>query len=118
MSSSTSKIKLLLDENVHFSLLRSLKENKFDVFVPPKGTLDKEIARLTLKEKRVLITNDADFSEYSEASIYSVVWLRVPQSEPDLLVESFLEMIDEVSHFKGKLIVLYKSKYEIFPLQI
>ena len=92
MSSSTSKPRFVLDENVKVDVCRFLRENSFDVKVVPKGISDARVAEISKSEKRVLVTNDADFidpSVYSENNIFAVVLLKIPQADLDTLIRSF-----------------------------
>ena len=93
-SVSRSKLKFLRDENVKKRLERFLLQHGFDVVTASKRTPDDELAQLSKFEKRVLITNDNDFIKFSKEDIFSVVWLRIPQEKPQLLLESFSKLLE------------------------
>ncbi|MCL4353049.1 DUF5615 family PIN-like protein [Patescibacteria group bacterium] len=116
MSSSTHKPQFLLDENVRKELFTFLKEMGIPVRVAPKGASDETLAKISYKEKCVIITNDADFSEYSENAIFAVVWLRIPQSDPQSLLKMFAQLLKKCGVFKGKLIILERNTWKDWPL--
>src|SRR3989344_1125156 len=116
MLSSIPKPKFLLDENVHSELQKFLKSESYSVKIGPKGTIDSEIAALSKKEKLILITNDSDFSKYSENQLFSLVWLRLPQNKPDELVKSFKKLLKENQKWQGKTITLSPSSWESIDL--
>lgn len=67
-----------------------------------------------------VITNDNDFAEFSKEDIFSVIWLRIPQDKPQLLIDSFSRLLKQKSRpedFKGKLITIYKNKFEVSELE-
>lgn len=116
MSSLTPSLKFLLDENVKRKLLQFLTAGGFDVKIPPKESTDLEIAKISKKENRVLVTNDEDFIYYTSDQVNGVIWLRVPQSDSESLVISFDKMLKKIKTFSGKLIMLYKDHWDEFPL--
>ena len=87
-----------------------------DAVSAPKSTEDGAIAKISLKEKRVLVTNDEDFSEYPGNRIFAVIWLRIPQNEPQTLLNSFENMLGHVHKFEGRLVVLEPDKWSDFSL--
>ena len=108
--------KFLLDENVRIELFDLLKENSFDV-KRVRGISDAEVADISKKEARILVTNDSDFSDielYSNA-VFSVVLLRVPQSDPDALLDSFSKFIvkGKIKDFEGKFIELTEKGLKV-----
>ena len=118
MSSSTPspKFKFLLDENVRIDLYKFLQSNGFDIKVAPKGASDSFLASLSKTEKRILITNDEDFADYSDDKIFSVVWLKIPQNNPKSLISSFTKLVNEFNKFSGRLVVLEAENWKDFPL--
>ena len=118
-SASPSKVKFLLDENVDKALEKFLKSKGFDALYALKGLSNGKLAELSNSEKRVLVTNDEDFvnSElFPKDKIFSVIWLRIPQEEPEALLEAFSKLLDERDIFEGYFIILTKEKSEVFPL--
>lgn len=116
MSSSTHAPKFLIDENVHIALLRFLTQKGFDVKLLAKGSTDAQVAAKSKKENRVIVTNDEDFTECTNTEVFAIVWLRIPQNDSKSLTSSFENMAKSIKDFKGKIIILTKSKWDEFPL--
>lgn len=117
MSLSIPKVtKLLLDENVRIELYKFLESLGIDIKPSPKGTTDTKLAGISLKEKRIFVTNDQDFIEYSKDKIFSVIWLKIPQNDPNELVFSFKKLLDENTDFSGRLIILETGKWKAYSL--
>lgn len=108
--------KFLVDENVRIELYEFLKDNGFDVIHSPKSAPDTLLTSISKTQKRILITNDEDFSEYSEDKVFSVVWLRIAQNDPNTLIYSFGKLLGEIKDLAGKLIILKAKSWEAFPL--
>ena len=110
------KIKFLFDENVDARLERFLKLKDVDIVKKSKQLKNGSLAEYSLSEKRILVTNDEDFSElFSSSTIFSVVWLRIPQRNIESSKAIFLRLLEEyksIEDFKGKLIKLYENKIE------
>jgi len=121
MSSSTSqeiKLKFMLDENVKRELLQFLKKD-FDVIFKPKGLSNGRLAELSKSEQRVFVTNDWDFTDksmYNKETIFSIVWLKVPQDKTKELLISFSKMLKETKDFEGRFITLYEDRFEVSSL--
>jgi len=120
MLPSTSALKFLLDENVRIELSSFLKSKGFDVSLVSKGSTDREVASLSKREGRALVTNDADFATsgmYSEEKLFALVWLRVAQADGEGLLNSFELFLTEFKEkLKGKVLVLKKGSWEVFSL--
>lgn len=116
MYSLTPILKFLLDENVKRKLYQFLKSNAFDVKLAPGGSTDAGIARISKKEKRILVTNDEDFIYYSPDKVFAVIWLRIPQAETKTLIDSFVKLLHELENFSGKLITLNSNEWIENPL--
>lgn len=116
MSSSTQPPKFLLDENVHLSLYKYLNGKGVDVKLVPKSASDEQVAVISKREKRVLVTNDEDFCSYDSDELYCVIWLRVPQGDIDTLLSSFGGLIESMKSFMGKLVVLKAKDWDEFEL--
>jgi predicted nuclease of predicted toxin-antitoxin system len=98
-------------------LYKFLKKLKINVILAAKGSTNGELAKLSLSQKRVVVTNDEDFSKMSEREIFGVIWLKIPQDNPQLLVKKFSELLKrEKLELKGKLVILHPDKIEIFSL--
>ena len=115
-STSASKPKFLLDENVRHELFVFLKSKGWDVKFVPKGSTDREVARLSKKERRVLVTNDADFTLpelYSTDDLFALIWLRLPQADKEGLLATFVLLLDKVEDFAGKVVILHRESWEV-----
>ena len=112
---SAPKPRFLLDENVRIELLRFLKQESYDV-VQIRGLTNGKVAQMSVKEKRVLVTNDSDFANreiYAPDKIFSVIILRLPQSNVDMLMRSFSFVFGLDAHeFEGKIYELKEKRIE------
>ncbi|OGY22762.1 MAG: hypothetical protein A2172_03950 [Candidatus Woykebacteria bacterium RBG_13_40_15] len=116
MSLSTQRSKFLLDENVRVELANFLKSKNFDIKLAPKSVSDSTLALISKKEKRIFVTNDEDFVDCDRDTIFSLVWLRVPQNDAELLIKSFNKLLEEFSDFSGNFVVLEPNTWESSPL--
>lgn len=78
----------------------------------PKSSTDKQIAAISLKEKRILVTNDSDFSFFTKDEVFGLIWLKVPQKDLHTLISSFKKMLEECTNYQGFLIFLEVSKWK------
>jgi predicted nuclease of predicted toxin-antitoxin system len=111
MSSSQSppELKFLLDENVHSRLGSFLKASGYNVLVAPKGSSDRVIAELSLAQKRILVTNDSDFESKTPQEVFSVILLRMPQTDASMLLKALTTLLAEKKspkQFSGRLTIL------------
>ena len=90
---SLSEIKFLIDENVKRRLAIFLEQNNFDVVLKPKGLLNGKLAEYSKNEKRILITNDNDFSKISKDKLFGVILLKIPQDKPNELIIEFSKLL-------------------------
>lgn len=116
MSSSTPSPKFLLDENVKKVLLTFLQSKKLDTVIVPKSATDAKITTISIKQKRIIVTNDEDFQWYTKDQVYSVVLLKIPQSDSRGLISSFEKLLKEFSNFSGRIVVLETGKWNDYPL--
>lgn len=108
--------RFLLDENVRVELDEFFKSQTLDFIRLPSSTPDQEIAATSLREKRIVVTNDGDFIKLPKDKIFSIIWLKIPQKEVTTLITSFRKLIKECDQFVGKLIILRINEWEEFPL--
>lgn len=116
MSSLTPSHRFLLDENVRSDLYKFLMLRGLDVTTAPRSAPDSLLASLSKKEKRILVTNDEDFGGYTEDKLFSVVLLKIPQNNGQILIDSFTKMLSECDNFVSKLIVLKVGAWKAVPL--
>lgn len=77
---------------------------------------DSQHALISKKQSRIFVTYDEDFTHYTADEIFSVVWLRIDQSDKHTLISSFEKLVKESKTFKGRLIILNAKDWEEFPL--
>ena len=107
---SFSKSKFLLDENVRGELDAWLRNQGADAARSPKGAVDETLAGRSRAERRIIVTNDEDFARYDAKSVFGVVWLRLPQNDPQGLTRAFAPLLAwPPSKFQGKLDSLVKT---------
>ncbi|MBI3486485.1 DUF5615 family PIN-like protein [Candidatus Daviesbacteria bacterium] len=116
MQSLIHNLKFLLDENVKISLLKFLKEHRYDVKASPKTTNDKKLALISKQEHRILVTNDDDFKWFKKSQIYSVILLKIPQNDTKTLTESFSKLLSEFKNFQGRIVELKVNSWLDYPL--
>lgn len=111
------KFKFLLDENVRIELYKFLQEKGVDIKLAPKGLSNGRLAAFCMSEKRILITNDGDFSQMSADKVYGVIWLKIPQNDPVGLVKQFSTILkSEYVSLKGQLVILGENKFDVSAL--
>lgn len=119
MSSSARKKpkpKFLLDENVRSELAGALKIWGVGFLLARKGAGDAELRRLSKDRKLVLVTNDKDFLRCFQREIYGLILLRLPQTEVELLISKFKQMLSEYRQFSARRIVLEKTGWSASKL--
>src|SRR3972149_6420973 len=110
-SQQTPTFKFLLDENVRRGLYEYLMGKGIDVKLAAKGEFDQMLLSRSKQERRILVTNDEDFSEATEDEAYAIIWLRIPQGDEQALLKSFDELLKGIKTFESKLIVLYGARW-------
>ena len=116
MSLSVQEVKFLLDENVHRKLETFLRLKSYDVKIAPKGFSNGKLSDLSKFEERILITNDSDFSKFSNETAFSVILLRISQSDVESLFRAFSDLLikkPKIEDFKDKIIILRKEGFEV-----
>ena len=110
---SAPKLRLLADENTHLELLAFLRSSGADVKRVPSGVSNGAVIRLCIKERRTLLTHDADFADASRfppEKTRGIVLLRVhPQTVPALLAAGRILLTYSPKALQKKLIVLGRS---------
>ena len=69
MSSSTP-IQFLLDENVRIELAEFLTGRDINFKNAKKSSTDKTLAKISIAEERIVVTNDSDFSEMCRGDVF------------------------------------------------
>ena len=120
--SAHNKPKFLLDENVRKEVGMFLISRGFDVITTPKGVANGKLADLAKTEKRIIVTNDSDFTDayvYPKKKIFSVIWLRIPQNDPDSMIRELYSLLEKTKteDFEGKIIILKEKEFEMSDIQ-
>lgn len=119
-----SDFKLLTDENVSPRVVAFLRDNGFDVLDVKEsslnGTSDRFLLDLALKEKRFMVTHDADFGTLAINNLqpcYGILYLRfLNQSAQNVIavLKIFIAMNPELS--SGSLIVVNETRIRVRAL--
>jgi len=111
-------LKLLIDENVDFRIVKKLQNAGFKVILVSqnyKGISDIQVLELAKKFNAILVTEDSDFGEWvfahNESSI-GVIFLRYHYGN---LEEIFPILIDTLKKFKKE---LYNKFVVITPKKV
>jgi predicted nuclease of predicted toxin-antitoxin system len=110
-------IKFIADENIPLKVVERLKEENLDIksiaSVQP-GLKDEEIARISEREKAVIITFDKDFGEIifrKSLKPFGVILLRIPPKSIDYISEFLKWLLTESDvEFERKLVVVREDK--------
>ncbi|MDO8575800.1 MAG: DUF5615 family PIN-like protein [bacterium] len=108
----------MLDENVRLELTELLTARGVNFKTAKKSSVDKALAKISLAEKRVVVTNDSDFSEMRRGDVFGVVWLRLPQNNPSILLEKFEKLLDDKIECVDSLVILEPEKRRVTPLPV
>lgn len=109
-------MKFLLDENVHRGLFSFLSKLGHDVKLSSKGMENSKIFDLAVKEKRLLITRDAHFSNsdvYPPSKHFGIWLVRVPPEDLEAqrrAISKLLKQFPKAEELKGKVIVLLSGE--------
>src|SRR2546425_12668591 len=89
-------MKFLLDESAEYRLVAFLQAQGHDVTAVaheyPNALTDREVLSIALNERRVLITNDADFGElvFREGLPHAgIILFRLPPGDTDAKIRRF-----------------------------
>ena len=116
-------MKFLADENIPLKVVKRLRDDGLDVTSVMEirvGMNDEDIAKLSEKEKAIIITFDKDFGEIifrRSIKPYGLILLRIPPKSVGYIY-SFLKwlLIESKIEFEKKLIVVREDKIRILNL--
>jgi predicted nuclease of predicted toxin-antitoxin system len=108
-----TEITFLADESYDFLIVRKLRSAEYDVLAVaesfPSAT-DKQVLENTVKEKRILLTEDKDFGEWVFAhgeKMEGVILIRFPGNARKLLGKEIIHLIsDHGIELKNSFVVL------------
>ena len=116
-------MKFLADENIPLKVVKRLREDGLDITSIAEiqiGMNDEDIAKLSEKEKAILITFDKDFGEIIFRKLikpYGLILLRIPPKSVDYIY-NFLKwlLIESKIEFEDKLVVVREDKIRVLSL--
>ncbi|MHB1662170.1 MAG: DUF5615 family PIN-like protein [bacterium] len=113
-------LKITADENIHFLIIKTLRESGFDVYSiteKASGVSDKTVIEIAGNENSIILTEDSDFGEWVFAHkerINGVIYLRYKSSELPAIITALVKTLKEhdVSLF-NKFTVITPKKIRI-----
>jgi predicted nuclease of predicted toxin-antitoxin system len=112
--------RFLADESCDFAVVRALREAAFDVVAVVEhspGATDDQVIALSVKEQRVLLTEDKDFGQLVFAAnreSAGVIFIRFPASARGTLVARVVETVQrEQDRLSGAFVVLQPHRTRI-----
>jgi len=117
-------VKFIIDENIGPKVAKWLRELQYDVisiYEEFRGLDDEQILRKSVKENRILITNDKDFGEmiFREGKLHTgVIFLRL-EDERSVNVIKMLDQILNIyaEKIEGNFVVVTKSSVRIIQMK-
>lgn len=109
-------IKFISDENIPVKLTELLKEKGFDVVKTPFGSTDKDIAKISKKESRIILTFDRHFINrrlFNPREYPGIIFIQIQPPLVDLVFYSLIKLLDSVKNFKGKSFILSQQNFRI-----
>ena len=94
-------MRILTDESCEYFLVKALREAGDDVLVVSEttpGAEDSDVIQISVREKRILLTEDKDFGQLVFAhglSSAGVIFLRFPFSARMLISRDLCNLIDQ-----------------------
>ncbi|MCZ7564981.1 MAG: DUF5615 family PIN-like protein [Burkholderiales bacterium] len=117
-------VQLLADESCDFLAVRALRAARFDVLAVLErapGATDDEVVALSVREARVLLTEDKDFGQLVFAAnreSVGVVLIRSPASARSALATRVVQLVQrEGESLRGAFIVLQPRRTRITRLR-
>lgn len=121
------QIKFIADIHISPVTVDALKKNGYDICritdKLPATSSDKEITRLAIEERAVIITQDLDFSAIVAQSGLngpSVISLRVANARPDIVARILIAVLPliEVELHEGAIVSIDEKEYRVKKLPI
>jgi predicted nuclease of predicted toxin-antitoxin system len=115
-------MKFLADENLPLSTVKSLQEKDIDIISIRNfgyGLEDKEVIRIAVRERRVLITLDKDFGEMvfrRAKKCRGIILLRVPLKSAEYLGEMLTNLLKRDIQFENNFTIVSVDRIRIVPL--
>lgn len=115
-SKPTDTIKFLLDENVPRGVKVFLSTKGYNVVFVPKGLKNGAVIHFSKEDKRVLITQDTDFSHptlHPKRLIYAIIIFRIHPPDSIKLIASLNAFLTGVDTIEGNRFLLDEHGYSI-----
>ena len=116
-------MKFLADENIPLKVVKRLREDGLDITSIAEiqiGMNDEDIAKLSEKEKEILIPFDKDSGEIifrKSIKPYGLILLRIPPRSVDYIYNFLKWLLTESKiEFEGKLVVVREDKIRVLNL--
>ena len=115
-------MRFLTDENISISVVRFLRQKKFDVKDIKEESLyglpDKDIFEFARKEDRIILTHDKDFLRITknyESDFGGIILIRCKRQDPEnvVVILGKLLMMQEVKKIKNNLFILSEEELVI-----
>jgi predicted nuclease of predicted toxin-antitoxin system len=115
-------MKFKLDENLPLSALSIFRDNGFDVFNVREegltGCSDDHLISVCLKEKRVLVTLDLDFSDirrYQPDGLNGIIVIRAYKQNNNYIISILKKIFPllKVENLTGKLMIVEDDRIRI-----
>lgn len=114
-------MRFLLDENANVRLIPFLKTKGHETVRVPAGFANGAVLAFAVKESRILITHDADFSlEPPTFSHPGILLVRIPPRDFEDIKFSLERLLSEKNSFDllaNRLFLLFKDRYDDFPFR-
>mgnify|MGYP001093530602 CR=1 FL=1 len=110
------KLRFIADENIPFRIIEELRKAGYDVLgvkdVAYAGIRNNELAEISIRLERVIITRDADFTRLTEplVSMIKVIYMRIT-GDPSEIAQRVLENVkDCASIFQKHRVVMLDNE--------
>ena len=104
-------LKLLCDENTAGAVARFLKSEGYDVARPVPQTTDEDIGEMVLREKRIIVTHDSDFSnilKFDPREFFGIIRIRIEPPLNHVVIASLKRVLaayPTARRLRGRLII-------------
>jgi hypothetical protein len=108
--------KFLLDENIPKSVKKLLESKGFTAENVPKGIADSNAADLAKERKAAILSRDSDFLNralFPPSQFFGIIIFVIHPPRPEKLATALSLLLAKVKKFKGKLLIVGESGYEI-----
>ena len=113
-------MRFLADESCDFAVVRALRETGHDVAAVrdlSRGAPDDVVIELTVRENRILLTEDKDFGQLVYAYAANppgVIFIRFPGNARRTLVDAIMRLVAMGEEkIKGKFIVVQPGRIRV-----